>query len=230
MARGIIYIMTTAVPGLIKIGKTGSNNFESRMYSLEHNGYRNVTALKREFAIEVDGYDEKEQMLHTIFEKSNLAGTELFALDKNIAKQLLSSFDGTVVYPKTETKEEIFTEASENEKSRLIPDGIYTFKRKKKSDNKVVTATAEINDGRWTLKKGSILGVTEGIGGAQKAKELRATLPMESNGYLLEDVDLGLCSPSFAANVVMNMAINGWAEWYNSDGKAIDMYRKKETE
>lgn len=59
MSKGIIYIMTTAVPGLIKIGKTGSANFEKRMYDLEHDGYRNVTALKRSFAIEVDDYDEK---------------------------------------------------------------------------------------------------------------------------------------------------------------------------
>ena len=50
MSKGIIYIMTTAVPGLIKIGKTGSANFEQRMYNLEHDGYRNVTALKISFA------------------------------------------------------------------------------------------------------------------------------------------------------------------------------------
>ena len=31
MARGIIYVMTTVVSGLIKIGKTGLNNFDSRM-------------------------------------------------------------------------------------------------------------------------------------------------------------------------------------------------------
>lgn len=31
--------MTTAVPGLIKIGKTGLDNFEQRTYQLERNGY-----------------------------------------------------------------------------------------------------------------------------------------------------------------------------------------------
>ena len=101
MSKGIIYIMTTAVPGLIKIGKTGSTNFEQRMYNLEHDGYRNVTALKRSFAIEVDDYDEKEAMLHTIFEKSRVSDTELFALDVNIVTQLLSSFDGVVRCPYT---------------------------------------------------------------------------------------------------------------------------------
>lgn len=38
MARGIIYVMATVVPGLIKIGKTGLDNFDKRMYSLERNG------------------------------------------------------------------------------------------------------------------------------------------------------------------------------------------------
>ena len=165
MARGIIYCMTTIVPGLVKIGKTGKDNFEQRMYNLEHDGYRNVTALKREFAIEVEDYDDKEKMLHTIFEKSQLADTELFALDKNIAIQLLSSFDGQVVFPKNESKEEIFEVATDNGTSKRIPDGKYTFKRKKKSDNnKLVNATAEIKNGIWTLKRGSVLGVSEDVG------------------------------------------------------------------
>lgn len=63
MAKGIIYVMTTVVPGLVKIGKTGLNNFEQRMYNLEKNGYSNVVGLKRAFAIEVDDYDEKEALL-----------------------------------------------------------------------------------------------------------------------------------------------------------------------
>lgn len=131
MSKGIIYIMTTAVPGLIKIGKTGTANFEQRMYSLEHDGYRNVTALSRRFAIEVEDYEAKEVLLQRIFEKSRLSDTELFALDVNIAVQLLSSFEGAVIYPKEESKEEIFTEATDNNNSLLIPDGTYTFKRRK---------------------------------------------------------------------------------------------------
>lgn len=66
MAKGIIYVMTTVVPGLITLGKTGTNNFESRMYNLERNGYSNVTGLKRKFAIEVEDYDEKESQVHKV--------------------------------------------------------------------------------------------------------------------------------------------------------------------
>ena len=227
MSKGIIYLMTTAVPGLVKIGKTRSDCFEQRMYNLEHDGYRNVTALKREFAIEVEEYDDKEKMLHTIFEKSQLADTELFALDKNIAIQLLSSFDGRVIFPKNESKEEIFEVATDHGTSKRIPDGKYTFKRKKKSDNKFVSATAEVKNGVWTLKRGSVLGMTEDIGVTNKAKMVRLTLQIDESGKLLEDAELGSCSPSHAGTVVMNQANDGWLEWCNKEGKPIDIYRVK---
>lgn len=228
MAKGIIYIMTTAVPGLIKIGRTGSGAFEQRMYNLEHNGYRNVTALKREFAIEVEGYEEKEKLLDTIFEKSRLSDTELFALDVNIAVQLLSSFDGTVIFPKTESKEDIFETATENSSGKMIPNGTYSFQKKKISDNKTIKATAVITNGRWTLKRGSILGMTEDMGVSQKAKAARALLSLDKNGKLLEDVELGECSPSHAGCVVMNSSDNGWTDWKNSKGQPVDIYRQKE--
>ena len=217
--------MTTVVPGLIKIGKSGSANYEQRMYQLEHNGYSNVTGLKRSFAIEVEEYEDKEILLHTIFEKSRVADTELFSLDVNIAKQLLSSFDGTVVFPKDESKEAIFEEAADNSKSLLIPDGTYTFERKKKSDNKIVKATAIIRNGNWKILKGSILGMHEDKGGAQKAREIRKTMAIDENGLLLEDADLGVCTPTFAGNVVLNQANNGWEEWRTMNGQPVDIYR-----
>lgn len=65
MAKGIIYLMSTVVSGLIKIGKTKNDQFENRMRHLENNVYANVAGLKREVAIEVDGYDEKENLFMT---------------------------------------------------------------------------------------------------------------------------------------------------------------------
>ncbi len=231
MGKGIIYLMTTAVPGLVKIGKTGSNNFEQRMYELEHNGYRNVTALKREFAIEVDDYDDKEKLLHTIFEKSQLADTELFAIDVNTVKQLLSSFEGKMVYPVNETKDEVFEEASDNSNSKLIPNGIYTLKRKKKiENNKTISATAEIKNGFWTLKKGSNIGLVEGAGVSNKAKRIRDNMAFDKNGLLLEDFEFGECAPSLVGDVVMFASVDGWTEWKNAQGKPVDIYRLKENE
>ena len=72
MAKGIIYIMETVVPGIIKIGKTRTDQFENRMNYLEKNGYSNVSGLKRRLAIEVDEYNEKERIIHDIFSKSRV--------------------------------------------------------------------------------------------------------------------------------------------------------------
>lgn len=60
MNKGIMYVMSTVVDGLIKVGITKTENYEQRMYILEHNGYCNVTGLKRQFAIEVDEYAKKK--------------------------------------------------------------------------------------------------------------------------------------------------------------------------
>lgn len=111
MCKGIIYLMSTAINGVIKIGKTDIKNFESRMYNLERNGYFNVNCLKREFAIEVNNYSDKEDLLDRIFSKSQIGNSELFAIDIDLAKQLLSAFDGKIVYPK-ESREKIFEKAT----------------------------------------------------------------------------------------------------------------------
>ncbi|MCL4448870.1 MAG: hypothetical protein M1483_02325 [Actinobacteria bacterium] len=110
--EGIIYIMVTTVTGLIKIGQTGLDKYENRMKYLENNGYCNVTGLKRFFAISVDQYKEKEKLLYEIFSKSKVEDSELFALDKDLVKQLLLSFAGTVVYPKDTNKEKEFEEVT----------------------------------------------------------------------------------------------------------------------
>lgn len=110
MAKGIIYVMSTVVEGLIKIGKT--EDFDKRMRILERNGYFNITGLKREFAIEVEDYSEKERLIHTLFSKSRISDSELFSIDIDLAKQLLSSFEGKIIYP-NENKEEIFIQATD---------------------------------------------------------------------------------------------------------------------
>lgn len=227
-SKGIIYIMSTVIKGLIKIGRTATDQFETRMNFLENNGYRNVTGLKREFAIEVEDYVDKEILLHTIFEKSQVADGELFSLDINIAKQLLSSFDGKVIYPVGEKKEEIFDEAVETSKSKGIPDGVYYFKRKKKSDARTVDATAVVKDGRWIIKKGSVLGVHKDSGISKNTEDIRASINISNDGKLLEDCDLGECTPSLAARVVLYSSSNGWVDWTTKDGQPIDIFRKKD--
>jgi hypothetical protein len=112
MKKGIIYIMTTAVSGLIKIGQTSTTNFKERMRFLEANGYYNVVGLKKFFAIELDDYIEKENLLHDIFNKHRVGESELFALDQELIRQLLLSFEGKIIYPKNINQGKEFDEIS----------------------------------------------------------------------------------------------------------------------
>lgn len=165
MSKGIIYVMSTVVPGLIKIGKTGLNNFQARMYNLERNGYSNVVGMKREFAIEVEDYDEKEILLSEIFSKSRVPNTELFALDIDLVIQLLSSFDGKQIYPETQTKEETFEEATKERQVKkdwgCIPNGKYYLSQYRNNFGNV-TATMNVLDGVFTVLKGSTCAPLEG--------------------------------------------------------------------
>lgn len=134
MNKGIIYVMTTAVSGLVKIGQTGSANFQERMRGLEANGYYNVVGLKRAFAIELDDYQEKESLLHEIFNRQRIGESELFALDIELVKQLLLSFEGKVTFPKDTNKEKDFDELAEVRKQSAR----FSFYRKGLKDGEEV--------------------------------------------------------------------------------------------
>lgn len=126
MAKGIIYLMSTAVSGLVKIGKTGSANYQERMRFLEANGYYNTAGLKRYFAIELEDYDDKENLLHEIFSKHQVGTSELFALDQDLIRQLLLSLDGKVIYPEIVNKEKEFDEVATTRKQSAL----FSFYRK----------------------------------------------------------------------------------------------------
>ena len=223
MAKGIIYLMTTVVSGLIKIGKTGNEQFENRMRFLESNGYANITGLKREFAIEVDEYDDKEKLIHDIFSKSRISNTELFALDIETAKSLLASLDGKQIYPKDKTKKEVFEESTEEIKLKtdagFIPDGEYFLNRNIKGFGKV-NGKAIVKDGVFTLLKGSICGDT----GNGYIPSIRKNAKIYNN-ILQEDM---ICSnPSSAGWIVIGKSNNGWVEWKDIKGNPIEIYRDK---
>lgn len=127
--------MTTAVSGLIKIGKTGTNSYKERMRFLEGNGYRNVVGLKRFFAIELEDYSDKEKLLHEVFSRSRVGESELFSLDEELVQQLLLSFEGRVVYPEHVTKEQEFDVVTEARKQSAL----FNFYAKGLSDGDTVT-------------------------------------------------------------------------------------------
>lgn len=223
MAKGIIYVMSTVVPGLIKLGKTGIDSFEQRMYQLERHGYSNVTGLQRKFAIEVEDYSEKEILLNDIFNKSKVPNTELFALDIDLVVQLLSSFEGIQIYPKEVSKEEVFDAATKERYLKSdwerIPDGVY-YLRQMRKDFGEINASMRVENGVFIVEKDSICGpITKGV---KWIPENRLNAPISAN-ILQEDV---ICSsPSAAGWIVIGSSNNGWVVWKDKNGNSIDMYR-----
>lgn len=223
MAKGIIYVMNTCVDGLVKIGKTGSDNFEQRMTFLENNGYRRISVLTREFAIEVDDYDEKEKLLQEIFSKSRVSNSELFAVDINLVKQLMASLDGKVVYPQDETKNEIFAQATEVVETNrgIIPDGTYTMKCKVRGVPYITKAILIVEEGKLYIEKGATLAPITNIS-VRGWKLAREAVRMNEN---ITEERILCNSPSMAASIVCGHHKNGWDSWKNNEGQFIDIYR-----
>ena len=215
MAKDIIYRMTTIVPGLIKIGKIGSSNFDQRMYTLEHNGYSNVVVLKRNFAIEVEDYDEKEEIIHNIFSKSRVV---------NLVVQLLSSMEGKQVYPIDKPKEVVFDEATDNRTIDCVPDGIYYFDHRPHNSSKEYKAKLKKKDGILYLCKGSQVNTERNDIVVKSWYDLRNSEIIKS-GVVVKDIECD--SLSMAGALVKGYQANGWEVWKTEDGKRLDIFRRK---
>lgn len=228
MAKGVIYVMNTCVDGLVKIGKTRSDQFENRMSFLEKNGYRRIGVLTRTFAIEVEDYSEKEKLIHEIFSKSRVGDTELFSIDVNLVIQLMASLDGKIIYPEEESKTEIFEQATEavQSKNGTIPNGVYKLHSKDSAAKRYCIATMVVNDGKITVKAGAVLGTLRKLT-VKGWLEKRNSLTVKGN-VVQEDF---ICdAPSMAASIVCGHNKDGWLAWKNANGEAIDIYRQKETD
>lgn len=222
MGKGIIYVTTTVLDGLVKIGASGSNNFEERMSKLERDGYRNITGLKRHFAIEVADYVDKEALLHSLFSRSRVSNTELFSLNVNEVVQLLSSFEGKIIYPQQASKNEIFETATEAIQSLSIPEGTYHLDVKPKNGSERVKAQLIVKDGKLTVPKGAVFG-TDAKLTVLGWKETRNSIRM--NGTTSAQ-DFPATSPSMAASIVLGHNCNGWKTWKTLNGEYIDIYRQ----
>lgn len=223
MTKGIIYVTLSEIDGLIKIGRT--QNLKKRINELCTTGYMRQKC-DVVFAIEVENFVEKEDLLHTIFGKGRVGTTEFFAEDINIVKQTMASFEGLIVYPDDESMDDIFKEATEavSVKNGVIPAGTYTMSNKNQKTNENCTGTLVVSDDNvLTLKAGALLSQV-----TQKSPmgwmKVRRSLNVENN--ILKE-DLICASPSMAAAIVCGHNKNGWESWKNKEGKLIDIYRKK---
>lgn len=222
MAKGVIYLMTTSVVGLVKIGKTNTDQFENRMRFLEGNGYYNVSGLKRKFAIEVEGFDEKEVLLHDIFSKSRVGDSELFAVDPNLAEQLMSSFEGRQVYPKPEeeSKAQVFKNATNKVSNSLVPDGDYHIDFRVGKEKKTAYIHKEKDD--WIVKAGSPVLNKPGKVTYPHAVKLRSLASTEDG---IVKKDFACSTPSMAADLIFGHSANGWETIKDSSGRFISAYR-----
>ena len=101
MAKGILYIMTTPVSGVIKMGIAGdAKKYQERMRFLSANGYANISGLRPYFAIELEDYTETESLLKDLFKFIRLGDSELYSMEADKAKQLLLTFSGSIIFPK----------------------------------------------------------------------------------------------------------------------------------
>ena len=99
MEEGIIYIMTTVMQDLIKIGITEEKQYNERMRFLESNGYRQINGLRKLFAIKVSDYKAKERLLHDVFSQQRIGDTELFCLNPELVKgEWTSEEDFLIMY------------------------------------------------------------------------------------------------------------------------------------
>jgi hypothetical protein len=220
--KGIIYLMTTAVKGLVKIGKTGVDNFENRMNHLEGNGYYNVTSLKRSVAIEVEDYHAKEKLIHILLEKSRVGQSELFATDVNVVKQLLLAFEGTLIYPKQD-KEEAFEKAAgakqDKKKTRSNSGNKNESKNKIKGYTRVPGTVKDLIDA-GLLEPGAKLVLSQ-------AGKTREAVVLESGAIMFNQVEYS--SPSKASTVALGLkANNGWVTWRveSKNGKTLGELRE----
>lgn len=215
MAEGVIYLMSTFTKGLIKIGKTQTSQFESRMTYLENNGYANITGLKRRYAIKIENYDEIEVLLMRILKTHRVGKTELFSFDIDTAIELLSSLRGTQIYPRKEENEK----QSGKSGKKTIPDGTYYFNRRiVRWNNREITGIIVVRNNRITLKAGSMVCPLEGKGRDIAGLKKYDNVPIKDN-ILVEDVEMS--SISAASSFLVNAITTGDKNWRTKDGMLL---------
>ena len=228
MAKGVLYVMTAAVSGLIKVGKTKTRNYQERMRQIESTGYHNVTGFKRLFAIEVDQYDEKEKLLKEIFSKHQVGGSEIFALDQDLVVQLLTSFDGKLIYPEKISKKVEFKEVTKTRKQ----SNLFSFHKKGlKKDDKIeflkdksivarVVSDREVEYGGQIYKLSSLTRkIHQDKGKLNKSGSYQGAAYWRYNNQLLKDL------PNLSENINTTRPINSFGQ-VSKKSPLFNFYKK----
>ena len=197
MEDGIIYVMTTVIPDIIKIGRTQEKQYEERMRNLEKNGYNQISGLKKCFAIKVSNYKNIEKLLQDTFYQQRIGKTECFCLDPELVMRLLTAFNGKIIFPKDKDTLKEFTELTEvaerNNRFQFskkgIEDGdIITFIKDKSITAKVVgDREVEYNGYTWKLSR-LVRKLFEDRGEVNKSGAYQGAAYFEYNGKKLKDL------------------------------------------
>ncbi len=106
----------------------------------------------------------------------------------------------------------------------VVPNGVYYMNRKlKRWGGKAVKATMQVSDGRYIVLKGSMVCLLEGPGLLDNVVVKRNEAMIE-DGILKEDIVFE--SPSAAGSFVVGASCNGWTNWRDEKGVAIDQFRQ----
>ena len=208
MNTGILYVMTTTVPDLIKIGITEEKQFPERMRFLEKNGYYNITGLKRFCAIKVSDYKDKERLLQNIFAKQRLGQSELFILDAELVGCLIRAFDGELIFPEVVDKEKEFASlvhtSEQNNRFNFYLKGlkngdIISFIKDKNEKAKVIgEREVEYNGHIWKLSP-LVRHLFEKRNEVNKSGAYQGAAYFEYNGTKLKDLPDN-CNPTKSNN------------------------------
>lgn len=222
MAKGVIYVEETLVKNLVKIGKMEST--AARMIIRAIKDKRPDMPAWR-FAIEVDDYEEKEELLHNIFAAGNVHGTDLYALETSYAVQLLAAFEGEQLYMKGHRDEKRYSEeyhdykvtsGSKTGNKFMIPDGEY-YLECEDDEHGTVRANMTVLGNDFIIRKGSSL---------LPWKKYRDTEPLRRRAVNVEGkhtLEDAVCrSHNEAASWVMGYCCSGRTLWKNQDGVSIE--------
>ena len=108
----------------------------------------------------------------------------------------------------------------------VVPDDIYYLKRKvKKWNNRTITATVKVDGGKWIVQPGSVIcPLYAGDYVKDEIGHVRESVRIVDD--ILKD-ECSFDSPSAAATFCVGWHCNGWWDWKLSDGRPVDIYRKK---
>ncbi len=99
MVKGVLFVMETAVPSLVLLGRSNADKFEACMAKLELEGSSDAISLKCRYAVEVDGCDSAIELIRAKFSRLRVPISDLYVLDIALLVEYLSKLEGRRVFP-----------------------------------------------------------------------------------------------------------------------------------